>query len=387
MSDMKKIDKSMFEFTKSRAADSEVIEGESLGYWRDSFRRILQNKIATASIILVILVYAFSIYVTLTTPAKNNVQEPDIKDPVTGTRIKKTRLTSLPPRIKGLEWLSWFDGKAVLVRPEDGLKDEFYYKKGTYEILSCETDKTGVNMCVIDHDIYAQHDVKFLYFPFGTDDGARDMWSRVWYGVRNSISIAMLAAVMDIVLGTLYGSICGFFGGSKIDNIMMRFIEIYGSIPSIVLLILLLSFMQRGFGALIIAMGLTGWMGVARMVRAQFLRYREHDFVLASRTVGASTGRLIFKHIFPNIVGQIVILATFSIPGAIFYEAALSFIGLGLPIELSSLGNLINAGISVRESNPYLLWIPTLTLAVVMLAINLLANGLRDALDPRLRGR
>ena len=241
--------------------------------------------------------------------------------------------------------------------------------------------------CKIEQDIYQQNRVEFLYFPFGTDDGARDQWIRVWYGIRNSISIGILVAIFDIVVGTLYGAIAGFYGGTKIDNVMMRFAEIYGSIPSIVLLILLASVLGRGFSTMVIAMVLTGWINVAVMIRAQFLRFRDHDFVLASKTVGASNKRLIFIHILPNVVGQLVILAAFDIPSAIFYEATLSFIGLGLPVELPSLGNLITRGINNRVMLPYMLWIPTTVLSLILLAINLLANGLRDALDPRLRGR
>jgi oligopeptide transport system permease protein len=379
------LDPQLFEFVSSRVDESEEIQGESLGYWKDSLRRLFQNKIATTSLIIVFLVYLLSIIITFTTP-HSNVIEPQIEDPKTGEIIRKQRLTNLPPRVKGLEWLG-LDGKIEKVVPRASLDNAFYFKPGSYEIKQCEIDQTGQDMCTVLHDVYEQHDIKSLYFPFGTDNGARDMWTRVWSGIRNSLSIALLTALFDLVLGVLYGSIAGFFGGTKLDNIMMRFIEIYGSIPSIVLLILLLSFMERGFGALIVAMGLTGWIGVARMVRAQFLRYRDHDFVLASRTIGAKNSRLIFKHIFPNIIGQIVILATFSIPSAIFYEASLSFIGLGLPIELSSLGTLINSGINLRSTSPYLLWIPTIVLAIIMLAINLLANGLRDALDPKLRGR
>ncbi len=381
-----KIDKSKLKLVSNRIEESEEISGVSLGYWKDSFRRLLHNKIATISLILIGFIFIFSIFITSTTP-HSTVIEPQIKDPDTGQMISKKSLTSVPPRIKGLEWLGWFDGRVDKLLPKIALENEVKYPKDTYEIVECEEGNTGKEMCTIDLDVYKQNGIEQLYFTFGTDQLARDNWTRVWAGVRNSLAIGLLAAVFDIVMGVIYGSICGFYGGTKVDNIMMRFIEIYGSIPSIVLLILLLSFMDRGFGALIIALGLTGWIGVARMVRAQYLRYREHDFVLASRTIGASTKRLIFKHIFPNIIGQIVILATFSIPAAIFYEASLSFIGLGLPTDQASLGTLINNGITQRSVSAYLLWIPTIVLSIVMLAINLLANGLRDALDPRLRGR
>lgn len=383
------LDKSKFKLVENCFQDSEKMVGKSLGYWADSMRRLFKNKLATFCLGLLIFIYAFSIYVTLTSPY-DTVIEPQIPDPnKPGEMISKAQLTKLPPRIKGLEWIPWFSGSIKKEIAKANFEDPFLkgkYKEGTYEILSCEVDRYDVEMCVIKQDMYKQNNIKQLYFNFGTDEGARDLWTRVWFGIRSSITIALITAFFDIVVGTIYGAIAGYFAGSKLDDIMMRFTEIYGSIPSIVLLILILSFMQRGFGSLIIAMVLTGWLGVARMIRAQFLRYRDHDFVLASKTIGASNKRLIFKHILPNIVGQIVVLATFSIPGAIFYEATLSFVGLGLPTELSSLGDLINKGISARIMSPYLLWIPTILLGILMLAINLLANGLRDSLDPRLRG-
>src|SRR5690554_1767239 len=378
-----------FKFVKDKASKSEFIVGKSLGYWKDSFSRLILNKVAFICLSFLILLYLISWIVTLTSNT-STVIVPQIINPNTNKLVHKAALTSLPPRIKGLEWIPWFDGKTTFSIPKDNLTNpnsSWKYKEETYEINFCYTDEQNVETCSITQDIYKQNDVKFLYFPFGTDDGARDQWIRVFYGIRNSISIGILVAIFDIVVGTLYGAIAGFYGGTKIDNIMMRFAEIYGSIPSIVLLILLASVMGRGFNTMVIAMVLTGWINVATMIRAQFLRFRDHDFVLASKTVGASNRRLIYTHILPNVVGQLVILAAFDIPSAIFYEATLSFIGLGLPVELPSLGNLITRGINNRVMLPYMLWIPTIILSLILLAINLLANGLRDALDPRLRGR
>lgn len=384
------VNRKKFNIVNNKSIESEKIVGKSLGYWKDSFRRLFHNRIATFCLAFLIFLYILSWGITLISDT-STIIEPQIPHPDNpSVMVEKRYLTSLPPRIKGLEWISWFNGKIDVTIAKRNLTDptsSWKYKEGTYTIKSCEIDKQGIEMCKISQDMYAQNNVKFLYFPFGTDDGARDQWIRVWYGVRNSISIGILVAIFDIVVGTLYGAIAGFYGGTKIDNIMMRFAEIYGSIPSIVLLILLASILGRGFWTMVIAMVLTGWINVATMIRAQFLRYRDHDFVLASKTVGASNRRLIFKHILPNVVSQLVILAAFDIPAAIFYEATLSFIGLGLPVNQPSLGNLITRGISQRVMLPYMLWIPTIILSLILLAINLLANGLRDSLDPRLRGR
>ncbi|QVK17086.1 ABC transporter permease [Mycoplasmatota bacterium] len=385
-----KLDRKKFKIVKNKSIESEKIIGKSLGYWKDSLRRLIHNKIASFCLATLVLLYILSWGITLVSKT-STIIEPQIPYPNNpSVMVEKRYLTSLPPRIKGLEWIGWFNGKIDVTIARRNLTNpatSWKYKEGTYTIKSCEIDKQGIEMCKISHDMYAQNNVKFLYFPFGTDDGARDQWIRVWYGVRNSISIGILVAIFDIVVGTLYGAIAGFYGGTKIDNVMMRFAEIYGSIPSIVLLILLASILGRGFWTMVIAMVLTGWINVAMMIRAQFLRYRDHDFVLASKTVGASNRRLIFKHILPNVISQLVILAAFDIPAAIFYEATLSFIGLGLPVNQPSLGNLITRGISQRVMLPYMLWIPTIILSLILLAINLLANGLRDSFDPRLRGR
>ncbi|MTL83397.1 ABC transporter permease subunit, partial [Turicibacter sanguinis] len=228
---------------------------------------------------------------------------------------------------------------------------------------------------------------------------------RLWTGVQVSLLIGFLSLIIDFTIGILYGSIAGFYGGTAIDNVMMRITEILGSIPTTVVLIIFitirdpfidgiesllhlkLSNVQASFITLIIAMSLTGWISVARVVRAQYLKLKDQEFVMASTTLGASSTRIIFKHLFPNIIGQLVVMATFSIPGAIATEAMLSFIGLGLPIPMSSLGVLLSNGNKVMTSYPYLMIIPSFFMVYLMLAINLLANGLRDALDPRLRGK
>ena len=208
--------------------------------------------------------------------------------------------------------------------------------------------------------------------------------------------------IIDFVLGIIYGTIAGFYGGTAVDNVMMRFAEIWGSIPALVLMIIMISIEKKislflntitgglsyqtiRFIILIFAMSLSGWIGVARVVRAQILKLRDQEFILASRTLGAGKARLMAKHLFPNIIGQLTVMATFSIPGAIFYEAFLTFIGLGLPIPMSSLGVLVNDGYKAIQSRPSMLLIPAAVMSILMLSINLLANGLRDALDPRMR--
>jgi oligopeptide transport system permease protein len=219
---------------------------------------------------------------------------------------------------------------------------------------------------------------------FGTDTLGRDLWARVWWGTRISLFIGLVAASLDLIIGVLYGSISGYIGG-RTDDVMMRIIEILMGIPSLILIILLLIFLEPGVTSIIIAMVITGWMGMARLVRGQMFQLKEQEYVLAARALGANTKRLLLKHLIPNTLGPIIVSVTFTVPTAIFFEAFLSFIGLGLRPPLASLGVLINDGYKLMKIFPYQFLIPAVVISLVMLSFNLLGDGLRDALDPKLR--
>ena len=181
-----------------------------------------------------------------------------------------------------------------------------------------------------------------------------------------------------------YGLISGYFGG-KVDSILQRIQEIINSIPTLVILTLLLMVMKSSLFTIIIALSFTEWIGMSRITRAQVLRIKEEEFVLASRTLGASDFFIIFKEILPNIYSQMIIMVMMSIPNAIFYEAYLSFVGLGLPIPQASLGTLINDGFASIMIYPYMMVIPVVIFSILMLSFNLLGDGLRDALDPTMK--
>lgn len=221
---------------------------------------------------------------------------------------------------------------------------------------------------------------------FGTDDLGRDLWTRVWMGGRISLFIGVTAAVIEMGIGVLYGGIAGYVGG-QLDEIMMRVIEIIYAIPGLLLQILMMVVLGPGIGTMILVFVLTGWVGMARLVRGQILQLKEQEFVLAAKTLGASPGRLILKHLIPNVMGPILVSVTMGVPGAIFTEAALSFIGLGVPMPLASWGSLANDGYQWMRLFPWTLLFPATAIALTMLAFNLFGDGLRDALDPKLRGR
>ena len=219
---------------------------------------------------------------------------------------------------------------------------------------------------------------------FGTDAYGRDLWTRLWFGTRISLFIAVVAIFIDVVIGMTYGLISGYFGG-MVDSVLQRIQEIINSIPTLVILTILLMVMKASLFTIIIALSFTEWIGMSRITRAQVLKVKEEEYVLASRTLGASDFFIIFKEILPNLYSQMIIMVMMSIPNAIFYEAYLSFIGLGLPIPQASLGTLINDGYKSFLVYPYMLYIPVIVFSILMLAFNLFGDGLRDALDPTMK--
>ncbi|MCR6513703.1 MAG: ABC transporter permease [Clostridium chrysemydis] len=219
---------------------------------------------------------------------------------------------------------------------------------------------------------------------FGTDALGRDIFDRLWVGGRVSLIIAFVGTVVECVFGTIYGGISGYFGG-KVDNIMMRIVEILNSIPYLIVVILISVRLGNGIVPLLIALVLTGWTGIARMVRGQVMQLKESEYVMAAKTLGASPMRIIFKHMLPNTLGIIIVYITFDIPSYIFAEAFLSFIGLGIQPPQTSWGAMASEGQQMMLFYPYQVIFPALAIALTMLAFNLFGDGLRDALDPKLR--
>jgi oligopeptide transport system permease protein len=219
---------------------------------------------------------------------------------------------------------------------------------------------------------------------FGTDVLGRDVFVRVWFGTRISLFIAVTAVFVDLIIGVLYGGISGYFGG-KIDNMMMRILEIIIGIPILIVVILLMVVLKPGVVNIIVAYATVGWTGMARLVRGQVIQLKEQEYVLAAKVLGSNSWRIILKHLLPNVLGVIIVNVTLTIPSAIFTEAFLSYIGLGVQIPLASLGTLASDGTASFQMYPHLLLIPAMFICLTMLSFNLLGDALRDVLDPRLR--
>ena len=219
---------------------------------------------------------------------------------------------------------------------------------------------------------------------FGADQFGRDMWVRTWMGTRISLMIALVAAILDLVVGVIYGAVSALIGG-KVDAVMQRIIEILVGIPNLIIVILFLMAFPAGVGTIIAALSITEWVNMARLVRAEILKLKNQEIVLASQVLGTSKKDIIFKDLIPNTVSVIVINVMFTIPSAIFTEAFLSFIGIGLAEPQASLGVLINGGYQVLRTYPHVLVFPAITIVLIMVCFSILGDGLRDALDPQMR--
>ncbi|WP_312339626.1 ABC transporter permease [Anaerospora hongkongensis] len=219
---------------------------------------------------------------------------------------------------------------------------------------------------------------------FGTDNLGRDLFIRVLYGARISLSIGIVASLINLTIGVAYGGIAGYLGG-RIDRIMMNIVDVLYGIPVLLYVILLMVILTPGLTNIFIALGISYWLGMARIVRGQILSLKEQEYILAARTIGAGKWRILFNHLIPNSLGPIIITMTLAIPEAIFTEAFLSFIGLGVAAPMASWGVLASEGVASLRSYPFQLFFPAIAISITMLAFNFLGDGLRDALDPRVR--
>ncbi|MCV2499098.1 ABC transporter permease [Melissococcus plutonius] len=322
-----------------QSQEKERIAMPSLSFLQDSWRRLKKNKAAVISMCILSIVLLISIVTIWVTPHNPNQQN--------------VSYINLPPRIPGLEGINGLNGKTVVANK------------------------------VVDK--YANANVpKNVNFYLGTDGLGRDVLSRLFMGTRISLLIALIAALLDITIGVTYGLISGMLGG-KVDTVMQRILEIISGIPNLVVMILMLTVLNPGILSIVLAMVITNWVSMARIVRAQALKLKDQEFVLAAQTLGESRIKIAIKHILPNISSVIIVQMMFSIPAAIFFEAFLSFIGLGLRPPTASLGTLLNEGYKTFRFLPYLLWIPAVALSIIMICFNLLADGLRDAFDPKMK--
>ncbi len=325
---------------KGEAQDNEKIAAPSLTFTQDVWLRLKKNKGAVVSLIVILLmvIVAFG-----STPFINK-----------NTLVKsQPQYANLPAKVPGLDAINGLNGKI---------------KQG------------GVWV-----DAYAKNDVpKDKYFYLGTDYLGRSLAQRIIYGTKVSLIVALVATFFDLTVGVAYGIISGWKGG-RVDNVMQRIIEIISSIPNLVIVVLMLVVLKPGMTSIILAIAISSWTTMARMIRAETLSLKTQEYVLAARTLGESPTKIAWKHLVPNLSSIIIIQTMYTIPSAIFFEAFLSFIGIGITAPETSLGVLLNEGQKNFQFLPYQMWYPAIVLCVLMIAFNLLGDGLRDAFDPKTR--
>ncbi len=332
------LDPDLFQQATEEEKAQQVVTRESVSFMRDALRRLSHNKISMACVVTLILVALIAFIVPSIYPYSYTRQDVTSK---------------------------------YLAPMEYSKKEQAKIAQGEY------------------------------LFPhlMGTDSLGRDYASRVIYGTRISLLVGFVSAIIVVIIGIIYGSVSGYFGG-KVDMIMMRIVDVIYALPDVLIVILLsvaikdlisasknalIVRMGAGMVSIFIVFGLLYWVGMARQVRGQILSIKEQEYVLASRSIGASPARIIRKHMIPNCVSVIIITAAMQIPSAIFTESFLSFLGLGVSIPMPSLGSLASEARSGLVSYPYLLIWPALSIFLIVLSFNLLGNGLRDAFDPKLR--
>lgn len=368
-----KIPKEMFERALPMPAEKESVNDEDARYWSNAWARLKKDKKA----VLAMLVFAFICLMSIIGPYMNDYEFDE--------QIKPIRSNNrMPPRIPLVEKIGIFDGSRITEVGENRLGE---YREGEYEILAEYnlSDESGAQKRYkIKEYTYVKNKIEDKYYWFGTDDLARDSWTRIWRGTRISVFVGVLVALIDTLIGVSYGAIAGFNGG-KIDTLMMRFTELIGGVPWLVVVLLFTMVFGNGLLAMSIAIAFSSWIGMARVVRAQSIKLRESEFVLAAKTLGTTNSKLITRHLIPNIGGQILVVMTFSIPAAIFTEAFLAFLGLGIPPPFASLGSVISDSRKYLEFYPSMIFIPSAIISLLILSVNIFANALRDALDPRLK--
>jgi oligopeptide transport system permease protein len=400
--DNKKISPELWEKVETKASQTEKITRKSLTYWQDAWRRLKKNKLAMLGLGVVVLIVLFAMfgqYLTdwdYSSQTLKNANLPPKMDVYPVTEDKNVFVHR-----EYTLFLVSDEGEIVKrLEPTNGTLDIMQNKRRVYEIDGNEVEldfsfiaaaklegrkaEKAFELKVNGEVVETTESTWNMTYLLGTDDLGRDLLARVRYGATISLQIALVATLVQFFVGVFYGAISGYAGGT-IDNVMMRIVDIISTIPLLLYVILLMVVLGSGLSTIMLALGLVYWVRMARIVRGEVLSLKEQEFVMAAKTLGASTWRIISRHLVPNALGPIIVSLAMMIPSAIFTEAFLSFIGLGVPAPMASWGTLANDAVKALRSYPHQLMWPSLAISLTVLSFNFFGDGLRNALDPKLR--
>lgn len=364
---------SAFESLHQEDIRDEKFQTKPIGFFKDAMIRLAHSKVSMLSVAVIAIIIVLALIVPNVTGYSYTEQNIALKN--------------LPPKIPVLCDMGIADGARVLEkRKVESLTDTSRYPEGSIIEIVNEYELKGTPMCDVKVDayVYAGADPD-EYHWFGTDYLGRDLMTRLFQGTRISLLIAFFSVITNCIIGVVYGAIAGYYGG-KVDLILTHVAEILDGMPYTVVAILFMILFGAGMLSIIMALCITGWIGTSRLIRSQFYRYKGREYVLAARTLGVPDMTLIFRHILPNCVGPLITRTMIAIPGAIFSESFLAFLGLGIKAPNPSIGVLLSNGQDVLLQYPYQVFFPAVLISLLMIAFNLFSNGLRDALDPTKRG-
>lgn len=419
-----------FEPATSEEKENFIQDRRSVSYWKDAWRRLRKNTVAMVALVIIILLAVFAFVGPAVVPYtyKQQIRGSEALHPWHYSLEDQEKINAYMEEHSGAGKLSpdeaveqarkEAEAKGTTLSRVDEAKIRAKANVSQQEASDNEekvTEADAVKALGIKHSMFGYSNKELQkkaegekVFPhvFGTDDQGRDIMVRVMVGARVSIIVGVCAALLVLVIGALYGSISGYCGG-MVDTVMQRIVEIIYSIPEMLIILLLSAtlkpaleqFQNSGDGILqslvtllgpnlismFIAFGLLYWVTMSRIIRGQILQLKQQEYVTAARALGAKGGRIITKHLLPNCIGQIVTTTFLQIPSAIFLESFLSFLGVGVSAPLTSLGSMCSEALSGLTTYPYRLFIPAVILSVMILSLNLFGDGLRDALDPKLK--